>query len=441
MTTTTHRGRLAPWAMGLLAAMLGGPGQAQERAPCGSEGGDCALGDRGLDRVYYGLDGRAVLFEVEGTRARCGNEVRGDFVVGESKVCTYEPVRNPGLLEARFGPCADEGGVCRTGASEDAPVYVRYGTPGRWIYDIVSGDHPCDNGRAGFDPAPGTRKICELGPRYFDATGAGAVEWINRGAEGQGLRIDATPTLVRYGAQGRGFVYRQVVGDPSKVIACTNGVFGRDPAPGTFKLCQVARVAPRITAGSGRWVRKKTLDGASPVRIETEIGFTWSDARSTTLGDAMSLCRGVAAGAQAARVESVAALCAALEKSKARTRVKGNAVALKHTDICRPPAGAQLGAAYQYAQAIDSACFERGRCAVTALTIDILCVYDPPGAIDDFVPRCRPGTCADAHCTRCSRDSGWLDDADRRAGRARPAETADGKPAPDVLDDEWGAAD
>ncbi len=154
-----------------------------------------------------------------------------------------DPVQAGGAKRGSYGAygeweyCAREGDRC----TADGWAVVRYGARGRYVYREVNfATLDCDN-RMFSDPAPGTKKSCEL--RYFDHGGHGggypddhwdSDGWQRCAREGENCRFGGAFATVRYGADGR-FYERQVRGGS---VFCGNETFG-DPAPRSRKYCDV----------------------------------------------------------------------------------------------------------------------------------------------------------------------------------------------------------
>lgn len=162
---------------------------------------------------------------------------------------TYEPDMRGAGKSWRPGSdweyCATEGDRCRI----DGWGLVRYGTAGRYVYrEVRNVSFRCDNRQFG-DPAPRRKKSCEV--RYYGGggyrpgpgpgpghghghpPGGGYVVWDRCAREGDYCDFRGRRT-VRYGVDGR-FVEREARGG----IECNNRAFGRDPAPGRGKYCEI----------------------------------------------------------------------------------------------------------------------------------------------------------------------------------------------------------
>lgn len=151
----------------------------------------------------------------------------------------------PGPARAQqLVPCAVEGGFCRV----PYPTRVIYGAPGRGGTSIdVNGRGIACNNQVFGDPAYGVRKRCA----YVALDGGEPRGWDGRderrgGFERErvgGWRLCARESgycdfdgvrRVRYGAQGR-----FVEGRFRDGVSCDNATFGRDPAFGIRKACEV----------------------------------------------------------------------------------------------------------------------------------------------------------------------------------------------------------
>ena len=130
---------------------------------------------------------------------------------------------------------------------------VRFGAGTNWVEKLVSGGGQCTNSFFGSDPAFGVFKSCEVTANQTVAL------------EGEDFFIRGTQT-VRFGA-GTSWVEKLVSGGGQ----CTNDYFGRDPAFGVFKSCEVIAVSAPVTA----WVRL-ALEGDS---------FTTTGVQTVRYGD------------------------------------------------------------------------------------------------------------------------------------------------------------
>jgi glucose/arabinose dehydrogenase len=113
---------------------------------------------------------------------------------------------------------------------------VRYGAGTSWVERTLSGTVNCTNATFGRDPAFGVGKTCQVQTGVTEPpppTGT----WTRIASEGQSFSVSGTRT-VRYGVDTR-WVQRSVTGSGQ----CTNAFFGRDPAMGYGKFCEVQRAA------------------------------------------------------------------------------------------------------------------------------------------------------------------------------------------------------
>ena len=127
---------------------------------------------------------------------------------------------------------------------------VRFGAGSSWISMSVTGSGQCTNTFFGKDPAYGTVKSCQL-VTVAATTGPVSAAPTTLATEGGSFTVSGTQT-VRFGA-GSSWVSMSVTGTG----LCTNTFFGRDPAFGIVKSCQLVSTAsaaasvPMVTA----WVR------------------------------------------------------------------------------------------------------------------------------------------------------------------------------------------
>jgi len=233
---------------------------------CAREGELCRV--NGWAIVRYGADGRFVYREVRNTRFACDNSRFGDPAPRRGKQCELSFRVGPGYGGPTYGGsgygdpgygyddsgygdpgygggsswqfCAREGEYCRV----DGRALVRYGADGSFTErEVRGGGIQCDNRSFG-DPAPRTRKFCEVsfsapigrpghgggpGYEYGDAETFTACAREGGYCEFRGIR------LVRYGSADARPIVREFRGG----TACTNAAFGGDPAPGRRKTCEV----------------------------------------------------------------------------------------------------------------------------------------------------------------------------------------------------------
>ncbi len=183
-------------------------------APCAVEGGRCSFS--GSKQVRYGANGRYVSRTFTGGAA-CTNQAFGtDPAPGVSKSCS--------LVGSTWNPCAAEGVSCNFSGEAE----VRYGAGGRHVTQTFTNGAVCSASAFGRDPAPGVVKSCSYRLLANESTPPG---WTACASEG-GRCSFAGWAQVRYGANGR-FVTKTAAGG----VNCTNGEFGRDPAPGVVKSC------------------------------------------------------------------------------------------------------------------------------------------------------------------------------------------------------------
>jgi hypothetical protein len=102
---------------------------------------------------------------------------------------------------------------------------ARYGTGNAWIEKLVTGTIACSNAAFGSDPDFGIVKECQTAP---SANG-----WAEIAVEGAIFEVDGAQS-VRFGS-GTNWVTKTVSGK----VECTNASFGRDPAFGSVKECDL----------------------------------------------------------------------------------------------------------------------------------------------------------------------------------------------------------
>ena len=129
---------------------------------------------------------------------------------------------------------------------------VQFGAGSSWITMSVTGTGQCTNTFFGHDPIFGTAKTCQLVTTGTTAPVGSAP--VTLAAEGGSFTVTGTQT-VQFGA-GSAWVQMAVTGSGQ----CTNTFFGKDPAYGIVKSCQLVSTAsaaptvPTVTA----WVRIAT---------------------------------------------------------------------------------------------------------------------------------------------------------------------------------------
>lgn len=150
--------------------------------------------------------------------------------------------------EPGWRTCAQEGQTCRVSGR----TVVRYGVPGNWATRTVRGDVQCGNAAFG-DPAPNSRKRCEIADSGFGGSGgsggsSGSNDWVFCAPEGEVCRFRGA-TEVRFG-HGDRFTTRRAFNS----VRCDVADFG-DPVFGITKHCEVRRSAALEGGGSGgSWV-------------------------------------------------------------------------------------------------------------------------------------------------------------------------------------------
>ena len=88
-------------------------------------------------------------------------------------------------------------------------------------------------------PAPADKPISSS-VRQFQAGDANA-SWVWVAVEGASIDLpDARPYQLRYGTADTQWLYKSTYNGNQGVV-CSNEWFGQDPAPGTFKACEIYR--------------------------------------------------------------------------------------------------------------------------------------------------------------------------------------------------------
>jgi hypothetical protein len=245
--------------------------QVNEWVPCATEGGLCRVNGEGV--VRFGIEGRYEYRSVSGP-VMCNTDTFGDPAQGLLKSCAVNtsgstsgnpygrnngdwnrpnPNASGSASAGGWLTCAQEDDVCRFNGTRP----VRYGVPGHYMTGMATNGMACNNQTFGGDPAPGTRKHCQVGNGDVRSSspsmGGYPVQgnsndrsgpWVACAQEGELCRVPRDAT-VRFGVQGR-YAYAQNVQQPTP---CTTDVFG-DPAPGTRKRCEFS---PPSNANNGGW--------------------------------------------------------------------------------------------------------------------------------------------------------------------------------------------
>jgi hypothetical protein len=139
--------------------------------------------------------------------------------------------------------CAYENGFCNFTGTQ----MVRYGVPGAYVTQTLTGGVACTNGVFG-DPAVGVGKSCDYAaPATVPVPPPPvATTWTNCANENGFCAFTGTQTI-RYGVPGA-YVTMTLTGG----TACSNAVFG-DPAVGAYKSCEISSAAPATTPPADVW--------------------------------------------------------------------------------------------------------------------------------------------------------------------------------------------
>jgi hypothetical protein len=205
---------------------------------CGNEGATCSFS--GTREVRFGANGVYTSKVITGSTA-CSTAVFGDPIKGVAKTCSYSSATSIATAAAAtpsWIACAGEGGTCTFSGTRD----VRYGAGTAFVTKTFTGPVVCSNTAFG-DPAHGQLKTCSYSSNIVATSGttggtsggttSGATTdgWTTCAAEGGVCAVSGTHQ-VRYGANGN-YLTKTVSGP----IACTNAVFGGDPAYRQVKTC------------------------------------------------------------------------------------------------------------------------------------------------------------------------------------------------------------
>jgi hypothetical protein len=107
---------------------------------------------------------------------------------------------------------------------------VRFGAGGNWVQATLIGAHACVSSTFGSDPAPGVVKSCEA---QQDAAPPPVALWSKVADESQPFTVVGN-RIVRFGIEPN-WVGKTVTGE----VLCARSTFGRDPAPGIRKICEI----------------------------------------------------------------------------------------------------------------------------------------------------------------------------------------------------------
>lgn len=126
---------------------------------------------------------------------------------------------------------------------------VRYGSGTAWVQKNLSGTRACESWTFGKDPAVGVTKVCEVlttsavtptpapapapVPVPVPAPAPTTTAWVNVATEYRTFTLTGTQT-VRYGS-GSAWVQKSLSGTQP----CETWIFGKDPAVGVTKVCEV----------------------------------------------------------------------------------------------------------------------------------------------------------------------------------------------------------
>jgi hypothetical protein len=156
------------------------------------------------------------------------------FALALVAVCALLVSNKSEARTAQWQFCGYEGDRCAVTGIYD----LAYGSGDAWTFEPganIPGSFICRRQTfGGQDPAPGYQKSC-----FIRATSPPqppppppVARWTYCGAEGDICRL-SRPATIRYGARGSYLYLYDQVG-----FACTNEVFGSDPAPGIRKQCE-----------------------------------------------------------------------------------------------------------------------------------------------------------------------------------------------------------
>lgn len=276
---------VAVMGMGFMSATSA---QTGDWAFCAAEGNVCQVSGEAV--VRFGIDGSYAYRNVAGP-VMCNTDTFGDPARGERKHCAVSrsgnasgrgnasnnggnnhntnPWGNP--THGGWQTCAEEGGVCNFRGSRN----VRYGVPGNYISGHTSNGVECSNRAFGTDPAPGTRKHCQVADEGGHSGGNNRPSWNQeeRGGhwqlcaeEGDVCRVPREAT-VRFGVNGQ---YAHAANVQQR-IPCTVEVFG-DPARGEHKRCEYT-VPSNSNRRDDSWVLCAQEGGECRVPRTTSVRF------------------------------------------------------------------------------------------------------------------------------------------------------------------------
>ncbi|MFN8696007.1 MAG: hypothetical protein ACK5YB_14850 [Burkholderiales bacterium] len=250
-----------------------GVAMAQERGgQCASEGGSCFMpsGGQGFNTLTFAYGKKATIRKVEGVSQVPCNTLFGDPAPGQGPKQCFAQQLNLNLSEKlQYQQCVSEGQWCRSfgGGSNQAPGdfrEARFGDPrtGRWAYWFAASDFQCNHANAGFDPAPGDAKVCQLSEKLyqFGANTGKLDDWTYCAGEGAKCTGLNGRYLVAFGL-GNSWVVREVETDS---FGCDLGSFNSDPASGKSKQCykKPYPLERKVLSLDGAWHLLNSCGGA-----------------------------------------------------------------------------------------------------------------------------------------------------------------------------------
>jgi hypothetical protein len=262
---TTHARQLAITLFTPICLMAPLAAQAQAGwEGCAYEGQVCRV--PGPATVRYGTEGAYSYRNVNGP-VRCSNDLFGDPAREVAKQCAFRlghnqspDDRHPGNWnggwtgnnaqnERGWEKCADENRYCGFQGTRE----VRFGAGGRYAVRTITGGTDCNVRNFG-DPAPGTKKTCQV--REGSDWGGGYNRppvstdngnWHFCSDEKDYCRPPRGAT-VRFGANGRYTYMNRVQGE----IACNVQTFG-EPIYGERKRCEYSTNSGNL---GGNWNKR-----------------------------------------------------------------------------------------------------------------------------------------------------------------------------------------
>jgi hypothetical protein len=268
-----------------------GDALAQQRmGQCASEGGSCFMpsGGQGFNNLIFANGAPASVRKVEGVYQVPCSTTFIDPTPGQGpKQCFAEALQISDV--GQFQQVCSEGQSCRVnlqGQNSVGPNWfreARFGVPGKWAYWFVPSDFDCNIPTAGFDPAPGIAKVCQLSEKIYKfGSNTGKLDdWAYCSGENSTCHLNGGRNLIAFGVRDQWFI-REVEGN---AFQCNLSTFGRDPFAGQSKQC-LTKPYPlerKVLDVDGKWVMLNSCGGSScTFRATYTVGQSKTDQSFTS---------------------------------------------------------------------------------------------------------------------------------------------------------------